>query len=220
MHSGFFGSSHWQSVYVVYVCDIRGDSSVPNLWSRILWFWFISLTTLPQVTCSGILMSFLNIRNDLRWCVSPVDFWHPPGLREGAGRRLPATNSKSCWCCFVFMRMDNSGSEDTKSRSQLFFNSGSDRNSIKDGEQKWVPSDMTTSWQWQSENCFSSLLVLGWCVALSYWSGKCGSPLVGLLLAHTNVVTLLIHLLTKAGLRGTYNLLPDTLWPSKGCGSL
>ena len=111
-------------------------------------------------------------------------------------------------------------SEDTKSRSQLFFNSGSDRNSIKDEEQKWVPSDMTTSWQWQSENCFSSLLVLGWCVALSYWSGKCGSPLVGLLLAHTNVVTLLIHLLTKAGLRGTYKLLPDTLWPPKGCGSL
>jgi len=60
------------------------------------------------------------------------------------------------------------------------------------------------------QNC--SLLVLSWCVALYYWSGKCGSPLVGLLLAHTNVVTLLIHLLTtNAGLRGTYNLLPDTL---------
>ena len=164
-------------------------------------------------------MSFLKIRNDfLRWCVSPVGFWHPPSLREGVGRRLPASNSKSCWCCFVFRKMDNSGSQDTKSRSQLFFNSGSGRKSIKDEEQKWVPSDMTTSWQ--SENCFSSLLVLGWCVALSYWPGKCGNPLVGLLLAHTNVMTLLIRLLTKAGLRGTYNLLPDTLQPSKGCGSL
>ena len=73
------------------ICCVVWNS---HLCSLILWFGFMSFTTLPHVTCSNrhiIILSGTFIG------IPPVDFWKQPIWREAAGKDRLTFELQACW---------------------------------------------------------------------------------------------------------------------------